>query len=116
MSKLLVKLTCLWDKEIDLLISKTNETPLEPFDIISDHRSVEALCLLYSSMVSLVFLVLNQALKKISNGLLPVLASSVISPIRNPQIEIPHDPLKQGVGRPLHPRLRKNPPFRSISL
>lgn len=36
--------------EIDLLISKTNETPLEPFDIISDHRSVAALCLLYSSM------------------------------------------------------------------
>ena len=32
-------------------MSKTNETPLEPIDIISDRRSVEALCLLYSSMV-----------------------------------------------------------------
>ena len=37
-------------KEVELLVSKTNETPLEPFDIISDRRSVEALCLLYSSM------------------------------------------------------------------
>lgn len=37
-------------KEVELLLSKTNETPLEPFDIISDRRSVEALCLLYSSM------------------------------------------------------------------
>ena len=37
-------------KEVELLLSKTNEAPLEPFDIISDRRSVEALCLLYSSM------------------------------------------------------------------
>jgi len=37
-------------KEIDLLISRTNETPLEPFDIISDRRSVAALCTLYASM------------------------------------------------------------------
>ena len=35
-----------------MLISKTNETPLDPFDIISDRRSVTALCLIYSSMVS----------------------------------------------------------------
>ena len=35
-----------------MLIAKTNETPLEPFDIVSDPRSVTALCLMYSSMVS----------------------------------------------------------------
>ena len=39
-------------KEVELLISNTNETPLEPFDIVSDRRTVTALCLLYSSMVS----------------------------------------------------------------
>lgn len=39
-------------QEADLLITETNETPLEPYDIISDRRSVTALCLLYSSMVS----------------------------------------------------------------
>ena len=37
-------------KEIQMLVAKTNETPLNPFDIISDPRSVKALCLLYSSM------------------------------------------------------------------
>ena len=37
-------------KEIKMLIAKTNETPLDPFDIISDPRSVKALSLLYSSM------------------------------------------------------------------
>ncbi len=36
-------------KEIDLLISKITESPLEPFDIISDRRSVAALCMLYAS-------------------------------------------------------------------
>lgn len=35
-----------------MLIAKTNEKPLDPFDIISDRRSVTALCLMYSSMVS----------------------------------------------------------------
>ena len=40
-------------QEIELLIIKTNESPLEPYDIVSDRRSVAALCLLYSSMVSL---------------------------------------------------------------
>ena len=39
-------------QEVELLTTRTNETPLEPFDIISDRRSVAALCLLYSSMVS----------------------------------------------------------------
>ena len=34
-----------------MLMIKTNETPLDPFDLISDRRSVAALCLLYSSMV-----------------------------------------------------------------
>ena len=38
-------------QEVELLTAQTNETPLEPFDIISDRRSVAALCLLYSSMV-----------------------------------------------------------------
>ncbi|MCJ1394198.1 Exocyst complex component 4 [Xylographa bjoerkii] len=40
----------LMQKEAELLISRTNETPLEPYDIVSDRRSVTALCLLYSSM------------------------------------------------------------------
>ena len=39
-------------KECNVLISKTNEQRLDPFDIIADRRSVAALCLLYSSMVS----------------------------------------------------------------
>ena len=39
-------------QEAKVLIAKTNETPLDPFDIISDRRSVTALCLIYSSMVS----------------------------------------------------------------
>ena len=39
-------------QEIELLIAKTNENPLEPYDIVSDRRSVTALCLLCSSMVS----------------------------------------------------------------
>ena len=37
-------------KEVEMLIAKTNESPLEPFDIISDRRSVTALCLMYCSM------------------------------------------------------------------
>ncbi|KAI4130514.1 MAG: hypothetical protein LQ347_003348 [Umbilicaria vellea] len=40
----------LLQKEISILISRTTETPLEPYDIISDPRSVAALCLLYNSM------------------------------------------------------------------
>lgn len=38
-----------------MLIAKTNEKPLDPFDIISDRRSVTALSLIYSSMVSILF-------------------------------------------------------------
>ncbi len=37
-------------KEVKILIATTNEAPLDPFDIISDRRSVTALCLIYSSM------------------------------------------------------------------
>lgn len=37
-------------KECKSLITKTNETRLEPYDIISDPRSVRSLCLLYSSL------------------------------------------------------------------
>lgn len=56
-------------EEIALLISKTNETPLEPFDIISDNRSVTALCLLYSSMVrSFNSLMIRLVLTRNSNG------------------------------------------------
>jgi len=40
----------LMHNEVKVLISKTNEAPLDPFDIISDRRSVTALCLIYSSM------------------------------------------------------------------
>ena len=36
--------------EVKLLINKTNAAPLEPFDIISDRRSVNCLCLIYNSM------------------------------------------------------------------
>lgn len=39
-------------QEAKMLVAKTNEKPLDPFDIISDRRSVTALCLVYSSMVS----------------------------------------------------------------
>ena len=41
------------------LIAQTNETPLEPFDIISDPKNVTALSLLYNSMVSPLILVPN---------------------------------------------------------
>ncbi|KAL6712787.1 exocyst subunit [Lecanora helva] len=37
-------------KEVKILITKTNESPLDPFDIISDRRSVVSLCLIYCSM------------------------------------------------------------------
>ena len=37
-----------------MLIAKTNEKPLDPHDIISDPRSVTALCLIYSSMVGVI--------------------------------------------------------------
>ena len=37
-------------QEAKMLIKKTNESPLDPFDIISDRRSVAALCLMYCSM------------------------------------------------------------------
>ena len=39
------------NQEVKLLIARTNETPVEPYDIVSDRRSVTALCLLYTSMV-----------------------------------------------------------------
>ena len=38
-------------QEITLLISQTNEKPLEPYDIISDPKSVATLSLLYTSIV-----------------------------------------------------------------
>ncbi|KAI4151969.1 MAG: hypothetical protein LQ341_000806 [Variospora aurantia] len=37
-------------KETEYLISKTNISPMAPGDIISDRRTVPAMCLLYSSM------------------------------------------------------------------
>ncbi|OAX80380.1 hypothetical protein ACJ72_05292 [Emergomyces africanus] len=41
-------------KEIDLLIKYTNETPLEPYDIVSDPKTVFSLSLLYNSIQWLV--------------------------------------------------------------
>lgn len=38
------------DKEVALLISETNEKPLEMSDIISDRDTISSLCLLYTSM------------------------------------------------------------------
>ncbi|KAJ5191456.1 uncharacterized protein N7498_010441 [Penicillium cinerascens] len=38
------------DTEIDLLLKRTDQTPLEPYDIISDPKTVVALSLLYNSM------------------------------------------------------------------
>ncbi|KAF7591248.1 hypothetical protein BBP40_001809 [Aspergillus hancockii] len=38
------------DKETKLLLKHTNEVPLEPYDIISDAKTVAALSLLYNSM------------------------------------------------------------------
>ncbi|KAJ5794835.1 hypothetical protein N7457_001434 [Penicillium paradoxum] len=38
------------DTEIDLLLKRTNEVPLEPYDIISDPKTVISLSLLYNSM------------------------------------------------------------------
>jgi len=38
-------------QEIALLITNANEMRLEPYDIISDRKSVAALSLLYTSMV-----------------------------------------------------------------
>ncbi|ORY71737.1 Sec8 exocyst complex component-specific domain-containing protein [Pseudomassariella vexata] len=40
----------LLDKEIGLLIMRTNERPLEPNDIIQDRDVISSLCLLYTSM------------------------------------------------------------------
>ncbi|KAI9826901.1 MAG: hypothetical protein M1832_005840 [Thelocarpon impressellum] len=40
----------LLDKENGLLILETNQTPLEPSDLISDRRTTVSLCLLYTSM------------------------------------------------------------------
>ncbi|KAL8820331.1 MAG: hypothetical protein Q9191_007537, partial [Dirinaria sp. TL-2023a] len=40
----------LFRKEISLLLSANQETPFQPADIISDRRSVSALCLLHTSM------------------------------------------------------------------
>ncbi|PGH18258.1 hypothetical protein AJ79_00597 [Helicocarpus griseus UAMH5409] len=41
-------------KEIDLLVKRTSETPLEPYDIVSDPKTVFSLSLLYNSMQWLV--------------------------------------------------------------
>ncbi|KAF7716728.1 Uncharacterized protein PECH_008655 [Penicillium ucsense] len=38
------------ETEIDLLLKRTDEVPLEPYDIISDPKSVMSLSLLYNSM------------------------------------------------------------------
>ncbi|KAJ6110300.1 hypothetical protein N7486_002535 [Penicillium sp. IBT 16267x] len=38
------------DTEIDLLLKRTDSSPLEPYDIISDPKTVVALSLLYNSM------------------------------------------------------------------
>lgn len=40
-------------QEIELLLKRTEEVPIEPHDIISDPKTVVALSLLYNSMVSL---------------------------------------------------------------
>lgn len=40
-------------QETDHLVKRTDEAPLEPYDIISDPKTVGALSLLYNSMVSL---------------------------------------------------------------
>ncbi|KAJ5619230.1 hypothetical protein N7510_003214 [Penicillium lagena] len=40
----------LLDKEIELLLKRTNQVPLEPYDIISDPKTVVSLSLLYNSM------------------------------------------------------------------
>ncbi|PGH03348.1 hypothetical protein AJ80_08708 [Polytolypa hystricis UAMH7299] len=42
------------NKEIELLIKRTNETPLESYDIVSDPKTVFSLSLLYNSMQWLV--------------------------------------------------------------
>lgn len=39
-------------QETNLLLEHTNEVPLEPYDIISDPKTVMALSLLYNSTVS----------------------------------------------------------------
>ena len=36
--------------EVDLIVARTKESPINPYDIISDRRSGTALCMLYSSM------------------------------------------------------------------
>ncbi|OJD15091.1 hypothetical protein ACJ73_09011 [Blastomyces percursus] len=41
-------------KEIDILIKCTNDTPLEPYDVVSDPKTVFSLSLLYNSMQWLV--------------------------------------------------------------
>ncbi|KAI1753522.1 Sec8 exocyst complex component-specific domain-containing protein [Xylaria castorea] len=38
------------EKEVGLLIMRTNETPLEPSDVIQDRDVISSLCLLYTSM------------------------------------------------------------------
>lgn len=39
-------------QETELLLKRTSEVPLEPYDIISDPKTVSSLSLLYNSMVS----------------------------------------------------------------
>ena len=40
-------------QQIDMVISKIIEVPIEQLDLLSDEKSIESLCLLYSSLVSL---------------------------------------------------------------
>ena len=40
----------LMQKEVELIISQTNDDPIDPLEIITDRRSGTALCLLYSSL------------------------------------------------------------------
>lgn len=62
-----------------MLIAKTNGTPLEPFDIVSDPRSVTALCLMYSSMVSRLFDGYAWLQKHTTDRVVPAMASNPIA-------------------------------------
>lgn len=71
---------CLTDQEIELLLKRTDEVPLEPYDIISDPKTVVALSLLYNSMVSQCVILHSIGLPLtylVSNGLQAILRSYV---------------------------------------
>ena len=40
----------LMDQEVDMIVTRTRERPMEVFDLISDRKTGPALCLMYSSM------------------------------------------------------------------